>query len=86
MVSKQTTSLRAKRDLAQRNVDKFTRLAAAPNLSPKAAALARNMLRSYRAEVALREMALTYQATIADGTHLLSRFLRDRSMKRAPPA
>lgn len=46
---------------AQADADKWTQVAANPNLSPRAAAWAQNMARSAKAEVQLRQKDLAYQ-------------------------
>jgi hypothetical protein len=53
-------SLQEKHARAEKELEKFTRLAAQPNLSPGAAALASAMKRSLQAELVLSQKALDY--------------------------
>lgn len=46
---------------AQAEVEKWRRLAASPNLGPKAAAWVQDMVQSAQAEVRLRQKGLAYQ-------------------------
>jgi hypothetical protein len=57
-------SLREKHDLALKKVERFSRVL--PGLSPGAEDLRINMLRSAKAELALRKKALAYAAAKAE--------------------
>ena len=72
-------SAQEKMALAQANLAKWLEVAASPNLSPKAAAWARDAARSFQAEVTLRHKAQAHQKKIdsegckpSDATSLMS--------------
>jgi hypothetical protein len=64
--SSKKMTLQEKHQDARDKLDHWTRIAAAPNLSPAAAQFARNTVRSYQAAVTLGEKALQYERQVND--------------------